>query len=278
MKKFSTPTEAHYYQANLYEAIVRRLEEAGVDLANVKRKDIAGVDEFHVRGAQVSSELAAAIDIRGAKVLDVGCGIGGPCRMLADEYGCEVTGIDLSEEYIRTATKLSELVGLATKTTFICGNATNLPFADNTFDIVWTQHVQMNINDKQKFYTEIHRVLAEQGLFLYYDIFKSGDGNINYPVPWANEAAISFLSAKHEVENILSELDFQQLKLKDQTDEGILFFEALLARMEQYGPPKIGLHLLMGEATQTKILNLLSGLKAGKLMLQSGIYRKKVSA
>ena len=136
MKEFPTKTEGHYYQANSYKEIVSRLETLGIDLDHVKRKDIAGVDEFHVRGAQVSKELAETVEIRNSNLLDVGCGIGGPCRMLADEYGCNVTGIDLSDEYAKTATKLSELVGLSSKTNFIYGDATNLPFKDKTFDVV----------------------------------------------------------------------------------------------------------------------------------------------
>ncbi|WP_340200924.1 class I SAM-dependent methyltransferase [Ascidiimonas sp. W6] len=274
MKQFPTKTERHYYQVNLYEKIASHLQDLGFDLDNVKREDIATVDEFHVRGAQVSKELAETVEIRGSKVLDVGCGIGGPCRMLADEYGCDVTGIDLSEEYTRTASKLSELVGLSSKIKFIHGDATNLPFEEMVFDVVWTQHVQMNINDKLKFYSEIERVLVDKGVFLYYDILKTGNENINYPVPWADEQQISFLATENEIEKILRDLNLKKIKVKDQTHNGILFFEKMIDRIQKFGPPKIGLNLLMGESTQTKIVNLLSGLKEGKLMLQSGVYKK----
>lgn len=161
MKASKTQTEGQYHRTGLFEEIISRLKDLNIDLSNVKRDDIAGVDEFHVRGAQVSKELAESIDISNSKLLDVGCGIGGPSRMLADEYGCEVTGVDLSREFIRTATKLSELVGFSASTSFVCGDATELPFKDQAFDVVWTQHVQMNVSDKLKFYAEIERVLAD---------------------------------------------------------------------------------------------------------------------
>ena len=96
MNKFKTQTENHYYRPNLYEDIIERLETFEVDLKNVSRKDISGVDEFHVRGAVVSRELAITAGINNSKVLDIGCGIGGPARMLADEFDCNFTGIDLS--------------------------------------------------------------------------------------------------------------------------------------------------------------------------------------
>lgn len=273
----STPTaiQSHYHTPRLYETILEKLQEQGLDLDTVTRKSISGVDEFHVRGAEVSIELAEKIDIRGSSVLDVGCGIGGPCRMLADIYACQVTGIDLNEEYIRTAALLSELVGLSEQTSFLRGNATALPFEDESFEVVWTQHVQMNIQDKMAFYKEIHRVLKKGGSFLYYDIFKRGASSISYPVPWADDVSISFLFPPEEMTLILQNLGFRALQTLDQTEKGIAFFEKLMARIQEVGPPKIGINLLMGDKTPVKIGNLLNGLKDGKLQLQSGVYLKE---
>ncbi|MFK8008366.1 MAG: class I SAM-dependent methyltransferase [Saprospiraceae bacterium] len=274
MEKFTTSTEEHYHRSNLFEEIINRLEKLDIDMTNVKREDIAGVDEFHVRGAQVSKELAKSIDIKNTTVLDVGCGLGGPARMLADEYGCQVTGIDLSQEFIRTATNLSELVGLSSKTKFVYGNATELPFEDKSFDVVWTQHVQMNVEDKEKFYSEINRVLSDKGIFLYYDIFKNGKEEVTYPMPWASEPKISFLVPPIEMESILSDLNFKTIQSIDQTNKGIFFFEKFMERINQFGAPKLGLNVLMGASTKTKISNLLNGLKEGNLILQSGVFIK----
>ena len=274
MKTFKTQTEKHYYREGLYEDIVSRLKELNIDLNNTTRKDISSVDEFHVRGAQVSKDLANKANLRGARLLDIGCGIGGPCRMLADEYDCNTTGIDLSEEFVRTAIKLSELVGLSDKTTFVCGDATALPFKDATFDFAWTQHVQMNIDNKTKFYSEVERVLAQKGTFLYYDIFKKGVKEVHYPMPWADEPSISFLDTKENMDEILSTLGLKKEQSNDETSEGILFFENLLGKIKKNGPPKLGLNVLMGASTKDKIINLLTGLKEGSIELQSGVYKK----
>lgn len=80
----------------MYKDIINRRKEINVDLNNVCRKDIARVDEFRVRGAQALRELAEIANIKNAKVLDIGCEIGGPYRMLTDEFGCETFEIDLS--------------------------------------------------------------------------------------------------------------------------------------------------------------------------------------
>jgi ubiquinone/menaquinone biosynthesis C-methylase UbiE len=269
-------TEKHYYRLNLYNDIVDRLQKLGVDLSKTTREDIQAVDEFHVRGAQVSKELADCIKLKGVKVLDVGCGIGGPCRMLADEYNCEVTGIDLSHEFIDTAQKLSVLTGFNGTTKFVQGNACNLPFEDNSFDVVWTQHVQMNVLDKATFYAEIYRVLKPNGTFLYYDILKGNDVPIDYPMPWANNSDISFLAKSEEIESLLWELNFEKVRFTNQTKPGIEFFEKLVQNIAQNGPPKLGLNVLMGETTKAKIMNLLTGLKEERILLQSGVYKKSI--
>lgn len=274
MEKLNQNIKNHYLKEELYEDIVNRLKEQDIDLNKVKRSDIAGADEFHVRGATVSKELANSINLKGASVLDLGCGLGGPCRMLADEYNCQVTGIDLSTEYIRTAKELSKLVNLDSKTTFIQGDATKLPFDDNTFDVVWTQHVQMNIPEKEKFYSEISRVLKVGGHFLYYDILRKEDGEVNYPMPWASTSDYSFLFKEEEMGSFLKQLGLTKEQSTDQTQAGIDFFNALVAKLKEFGPPKMGLNVLMGETTKPKLMNLLTHLKSGELELKSGVYKK----
>jgi len=274
MESLNKSIENHYLKEGLYEDIINRLKEQNIALDNVKRADIQGADEFHVRGATVSKELAKSINISGLNVLDVGCGLGGPCRMLADDYNCQTTGIDLSNEYIRTATKLSELVNLDNKTTFIQGDATELPFDDKTFDVVWTQHVQMNIPNKKKFYSEINRVLKTGGYFLFYDILRKENGKVNYPMPWASLAEHSFLFKIEEMNGFLNEFGLTKKQSTNQTQAGIDFFDKFVTKLKVSGPPKMGLNVLMGDTTKSKLINLLAHLKTGELELISGVYKK----
>lgn len=275
MEILNSQIEEYYHQPNLYDDIINRLKGLEVDLNNVTRKDIAGVDEFHVRGAEISRELAKIANINNSRLLDIGCGIGGPCRMLADEFNCDTVGIDISKEYVATASRLSELVGLSHNTKFIYAEATNLPFQDNEFDVVWTQHVQVNISDKLRFYSEIDRVLKNNGVFIYYEVFKKGTKGVNYPLPWADESRISFLEQSSKIDSILKQLGLVKKQSTDQTESGIKVLERMMDRISKRGVPRLGLNVLMGASTKDKIANLLNGLKEGKIYLESGVYGRQ---
>lgn len=275
MNILNSHIESFYNRPNLYNEIINRLKEMDVDLSNIRRKDIAGVDEFHVRGAQVSRELAEIANIKNAKVLDIGCGIGGPCRMLADEFGCNTIGIDLSGEYVATANLLSKLVGLEHVSKFVQGDALKLPFPDSTFDGVWTQHVQMNVRDKLKFYSEVERVLNDKGVFIYYEVFKKDNLDVRYPMPWADDGKISFLEPSSNMNSIFENLGLIKEKSMDQTESGIKILEKSLNRTPKDKLPRLGLNVLMGDSTKGKMTNLLNGLKEGKIHLESGIYKRR---
>lgn len=274
MEQLNNLIEKQYHQPGLFEDIIERLKKQGVDIGNVSRNDIAPVDEFHLRGAEASKELVEEFDLKNGKVLDVGCGLGGPCRMFAEEFNCEATGVDISAEFVATAQRLSQLVNLDNKTTFVRADACNLPFNDQTFDVVWTQHVQMNIKDKAKFYYEISRVLKPGGTFIYYDIFRNGDQDVYYPVPWADDPSVSFLSTTGELHNLLGTLGMVKVKTSDQTAKAISFLDGVFHKIEVEGPPKMGLNVLLGAATKEKLTNVHRALKSEKIVVQSGSFRK----
>lgn len=266
----------HYYQPKLLESILAKLEEEGVDLSSLRREHLSGLDEFHLQGAKVSLELAGKANIYpGQKVLDVGCGIGGPCRMLAEEFGAQVVGVDLTKEYIRTAQALSELVGLKEKTSFLEADATALPFDDESFNIVWTQHAQMNIEDKTGFYREIKRVLRPGGLFVYYDIFTTYGQDIHFPVPWAEQPEDSFLMQREEVSDHFPPDRYRIKYLEDHTQNALDMLKSALENIAKGEGPQLGLNMLMRGTTREKLGNLFKCLKESRVEVFAGIYRKE---
>jgi ubiquinone/menaquinone biosynthesis C-methylase UbiE len=81
-------------------------------------------------------------------LLDIGCGIGGPSRLFAQEHGCRVTGIDVTADHVRTAEALARRVGLGARVSYRHASALALPFEPETFDGAYMMHVGMNIEDK----------------------------------------------------------------------------------------------------------------------------------
>ena len=128
----------------------------------------------------------------GMHLLDVGCGIGGPARHLA-ERGCQITGIDLTEEFVRVAESLTRMVKLGQKAQFRQASALKLPFDAGTFDGAYTIHVCMNIAHKARVFREVARVLKPGARFTIYDIMRSSDGPLNSQVPWARTSETSFV-------------------------------------------------------------------------------------
>jgi ubiquinone/menaquinone biosynthesis C-methylase UbiE len=195
--------------------------------------------------------------------------------MLADELGAEVVGVDLTREYIRTARALSELVGLKGKTNFQVADATELPFKDGSFDIVWTQHAQMNVENKTGFYREIKRVLKPGGLFVYYDVFTTDGSDIIFPVPWAEQPEDSFLMQHEELEEHFPQKQYRIKYLEDHTQNAQRGLSKIIGKIKKGEAPKLGLNMLMRGTTQEKLGNLLKCLEESKVEVVAGIYEKE---
>ena len=261
----------HYGQGRLEELILGAVAREGKDPENLTAGDLAAVDEFHVGGLEATQELAKQMELRaGMRLLDVGSGIGGPARYFAGEHGCRVTGIDLTEEFVRVAeslTKRTKLDGLAE---FRQGSALAMPFERGTFDGAYMIHVGMNIADKAGIFREVRRVVKAEGLFMIFDIVSTGDGRtgggtIRYPVPWALSEETSFVRTREDYRAALQKAGFEIVQERGRAAFGIEFTERVMVRMAQGGPPGLGLHLLMGEKTPIMIKNILAMMKEGVL-------------
>ena len=267
---------AHYTRSDLGSVILAALANAGKDLNRLTPEDLAPIDEFHIRGRAATLELAQAASVDSTKrVLDVGSGVGGTSRYLAREFGCRVTGIDLTDEYCRTAAMLSERIGLAELVDYRQGDATNLPFSDASFDIVWTEHVAMNIPDKPKLYREMHRVLKPGGTLAIYDILAGPAGPVLFPVPWARTPESSFLATPDELRMLLEKSGFKVAVWSDTTDSARAWFVALAEKIRKEGMPPLGFHVLLGSDFQAMAQNQRRNLEEARIVLAQVVARRR---
>ena len=239
------PVETHYTSSELGGTILAALKAAGKDLEHLTPDDLAPVDEFHGGQRPATVRLAELVGFTGAeRVLDVGSGLGGPSRYLAWQYGCHVSGVDLTAEFVRVAEMLTRLTGLVGRVDYRQGNALDLPFEDTSFDVVWSQNAAMNIADRDRLYTEMHRVLKHRARLALQEVAAGPGGAPHYPVPWAREPSMSFLLSPEATRAKLEAAGFRVVAWQDTTQASL---ELSRARAQAAsGPlPTLGIHLLI---------------------------------
>jgi len=189
--------------------IERALVAAGKDIDHLQPADLALLEDFHTMGRIATSQLVDLIAITSDnRVLDAGSGIGGTARYVADRCGCHVTGVDLTEEYCQTANWLNRLVGLDEQISIRQADITDLPFPDASFDVILSQHVQMNVADKDSLYRESRRVLVDRGRLALWDITIGERGEPDYPLPWADQPELSHLATSERLRSAIESSGF----------------------------------------------------------------------
>lgn len=203
---------SHYGWSGLMETIEAELRGAGIDPEQVTVEELAPVDNYHWHRLAGTIALANVASIDAAdRVVDVGGGIGGPARQLAQRFGCEVTVVDLTPEYCAVGERLTAWTKLENRVSFVCANALEMPFADGSFDVAWTQHASMNIRDKPGLYREMARVIRSGGRLAFFDVLAGPNQPIHFPVPWAGDASLSFLSTPDETRELIAEAGFREI-------------------------------------------------------------------
>jgi len=276
MRNFDKMVSKYYGLSGIMEKIEAGLNLAGKEAGSLTVDDLAAVDEFHTRGRESTKEVAELANIKTSDlILDVGCGLGGTARYLAAQYKCNVAGIDLTEEYISIGKKLTQGVGLSDRVELRHGSALEIPYEDEMFDIVWTEHVQMNIADKNLFYSEIARVLKPGGRLLFHDVFRGPGDPPLYPTPWAEDASMSSLATEIEARSIIEQVGLEIDQWRVKVQESIEFFKSKAAQFQADGPPPISTHLLMGDNAKNKVQNYHRNLSEDRVSVALGMAHKK---
>lgn len=257
----------HYTHGNLLEAIRGGLARLGKTPDTVTVEDLGPVDEFHVGGRVATAAFLDQLAIDASHhVLDVGCGLGGASRFAAARYGCHVSGVDLTPEYVATGNTLCAWVGLGQLVDLAVGDATALAAADASYDRAFLMHVGMNIADKTVLAAELARVVRPGGRIGIYDVMQVAGGELSYPVPWSADAAGSALATPADYRAALEAAGLHVLAERNRRDFAVDFFARLKAKSTgSDGPPPLGIHILMGDSAPLKVRNMIDNIARGLL-------------
>lgn len=265
---------SHYARGNLSATILDALRRAGKNIDALTIDDLAPVDQFHVRGKQSTLELAQRAGIGASQsILDVGGGIGGPARTLATLFGCHVTVVDLIEAFCETGAMLTQRIGLTDRVIHRQSDATDLPFADASFDVVWTQHSTMNIEAKPSIYAEFQRVLRRGGRYASQEIMRGNNAPVHFPVPWARDPAISFLESPDAVRVMIEAAGFNALHWIDETAKAREWYDQRV-QTASAGLPPLGIHLLLGEDMMAMSHNQIRNLNEQRIAIIQAVFEK----
>ncbi len=267
MDSVETIVAGHYGSGQVMAGIRAALARAGLGEKRLSVADLAPVDEFHTGGAEATEALLAQLGVGPeTRALDLGCGIGGPARLIADRYGASVTGVDLTAEYVEAARELSAMVGLGDRLRFLEGSVTDLPVADGSADLALLQHVGMYVADKPALFREAARALAPGGTFALFEAMRGPDPSpLRFPLPWAASPESSFVAAPADYRAAAAAAGFVLRAERDRSAYAAAFFRRLLDRLDRTGPPPLGLHVLMGPEGRDRVSNYLANIDAGRL-------------
>lgn len=255
----------HWGKGDIYSLIVSALNKMSKPLDILTLEDLAPVDHFHARGLSATVELADRLPIKaGQHILDIGCGLGGPARYMANRFYCKVSGLDITLPFVEAANKLTELLGMEPAVKVEHGDGERLPYPDSHFDGAYTQHVTMNVADRERFFKEAYRVLKPGAFFALSEHGLGPKGNPHHPVPWSVDGSGAYLITPSETRTVLEQTGFEDIVIEDTGAKYAAGYRIAIEKAEKGALPPLGVHILMGETALQKTRNTLRNIEEGR--------------
>lgn len=210
--------QAHYGAEDIVARLLAAIPWSRQGGESLSARQIYPFDQFHGRELLATQDHVGRLAPRREdRILDIGSGIGGPARYAATEFGCHVSGIDITPGFVAAATELSLLCGLQDQVAFVAGDAARMPFDDAAFDGAFCFYVGMNLPDTAAVLREGFRVLKPGGRLIWTEV-TSQTGTAHYPLPWARTADVSHVGARDALLAVQRSAGFDILAVDDETE------------------------------------------------------------
>lgn len=253
-----------YAETDLVAAIERL---SGGDVAALTQSQRDQLDQFHGGGREAVDRLLPSLRLEpGMTVLDVGSGLGGPARQLAQASGAKVIGVDITPAYVEAARTLTHAAGLDARVSFVCSDISALE--SSQFDAAYTMHVQMNVADKRSFFAGIAQRLRPGARLATFEVCRTDESRPALPLPWSLDGTDSFLATAGELRDTIGCSGFEVIEWVDETAWIREWFDSVVQRIAGGGTAAT-LPALLDDGP-LRMLNFAAGLADGAFTVHRG--------
>lgn len=234
-----TELNDHYSQHLNYNQLIQQVADSFPEGPTCF--DLAPLDQLHIGGIKASKQLLKHIKpYSHPRVLDVGAGLGGLLRLAASEQEIDGVALDFTYAFSQLNQALNLLSG-SECISVVSGDAQLLPFASDYFDCVIFQHSLLNIPKPSEALKEALRVLKPGGRIVCHEVIKGQNPEaIEFPVPWAARAELSFLHCAQDIRRQIESAGFEISSCDDWTEQALMW-RARQTGKEQSGQARSGL-------------------------------------
>lgn len=260
---------------DLWTGVENALLAAGKDLSQLTSSDTAPLDHFHTGGLEASKDLLRlASVIKPSAILDLGAGIGGASRFLAEATQASVFSLDFSPEFCHVNRRLCNIITNSADIQITAADATAISFRAASFDLVWMQQAGMNIPDKDALFSEIARVLRPGAIYACQEIVAGPNpGPLDLPVAWAAMQEDSHLEPAESMRSRLQALGLKELFFEDVTSNLLPGLQERVRNVEAHGAPLLGVHLLSTNDLLPILQGMLSNALSGRIAFVRGVFQ-----
>ena len=222
------------------ERIENELRARGLaDDAHLEVADLTPFDQYHYHGtAAVDAAIAALAIGPESRVLEVGAGIGGPARYLAETAGCHVTALEIQPDLHATGARLTDRCALQQRVHHVCGDILEAPFDTRSFDALVSHLVFLHIPDRLRLFAACRAALRSGGRIYAEDFIKRREPTAEQWAALGEKVYCSYLPTLPDYTAQLEEAGFTDIAAEDLSDSWTAFtaerLEAFRAARERH--------------------------------------------